>query len=135
YYLADATITLFRRIARREPFWAAHRSHFYQHATNNGFQVARVAGEVFVLNLGLASLALVSTRTDLAAHSVPLLLIGAGLVALVLSRFPRKRRSCPAHIWGSASARRNPSSSVTGARQPVDAALDRSSLRDPIRLS
>jgi len=93
YYLADATITLFRRIARREPFWAAHRSHFYQHATNNGFQVARVAGEVFVLNLALASLALVSTRTDLAAYSVPLLLIGAGLVALVLYRFSRKRRS------------------------------------------
>jgi len=93
YYLADATITLFRRIARREPFWAAHRSHFYQHATNNGFQVARVAGEVFVLNLALASLALVSTRTDLAAYSVPLLLIGAGLVTLVLYRFSRKRRS------------------------------------------
>ena len=26
YYLADATVTLFRRMARREPFWAAHRT-------------------------------------------------------------------------------------------------------------
>ena len=39
YYLTDATLTLLRRIARREPFWAAHRSHFYQRATDNGFTV------------------------------------------------------------------------------------------------
>ena len=32
YYLADATITLLRRIVRREPFWRAHRQHFYQRA-------------------------------------------------------------------------------------------------------
>lgn len=28
HYLADATVTLFRRIARRQSFWAAHCSHF-----------------------------------------------------------------------------------------------------------
>ena len=39
YYLTDATVTLFRRMCRREPFWAAHRSHFYQRATDNGFTV------------------------------------------------------------------------------------------------
>src|SRR5262249_14823731 len=32
YYLADATITLLRRIAAGERFWEAHRSHFYQRA-------------------------------------------------------------------------------------------------------
>ena len=51
YYLADATVTLCRRVIRREPFWAAHRSHFYQQATDNGFTVWRVVGEVFALNL------------------------------------------------------------------------------------
>src|SRR6201996_1955563 len=45
YYLFDATATLLRRMARREPFWAAHRSHFYQRATDNGFSVWRVSGE------------------------------------------------------------------------------------------
>src|SRR5207253_7261228 len=30
YYLADGTITLLRRIANRERFWEAHRSHLYQ---------------------------------------------------------------------------------------------------------
>ena len=34
YYLADATLTLLRRMLRREDFWSAHRSHFYQKATD-----------------------------------------------------------------------------------------------------
>ena len=38
YYLADATVTLLRRVIQREPFWAAHRSHFYQRATDNGLR-------------------------------------------------------------------------------------------------
>jgi len=37
YYLMDATITLLRRLCRREKVWEAHRSHFYQKATDNGF--------------------------------------------------------------------------------------------------
>src|SRR6478735_1290830 len=45
YYLADATVTLLRRIAQREPFWAAHRTHFYQRATDNGLSVSRVVSE------------------------------------------------------------------------------------------
>ncbi len=91
YYLADATITLFRRIARREPFWAAHRSHFYQRATDNGFTVWRVVGEVFALNLVLALLALISTRTNSTGYSLVLLAIGAAAVALLLTRFSRRR--------------------------------------------
>ena len=87
YYLADATITLFRRIARREPFWAAHRSHYYQRATDNGFTVPRVVGEVFSLNCFLAMLALMSTRTDTTGYRLILIAIGAAAVALLLRRF------------------------------------------------
>ena len=93
YYLADATITLFRRIARREPFWAAHRSHYYQRATDNGFTVSRVVGEVFFLNLVLAVLALISTKFNAAGYSLALLAIGAAAVALLLNRFARPRAS------------------------------------------
>ena len=39
YYLSDATVTLSSRVVRGEPFWTAHRSHFYQRATDNGFSV------------------------------------------------------------------------------------------------
>jgi UDP-N-acetylmuramyl pentapeptide phosphotransferase/UDP-N-acetylglucosamine-1-phosphate transferase len=91
YYLADATLTLLRRIARREPFWAAHRTHFYQRATNNGFTVPHVVREVFVLNAVLAALAMIAAALDTITASTLSLLAGALAVALVLYRFSRKR--------------------------------------------
>ncbi|WGR92874.1 glycosyltransferase family 4 protein [Bradyrhizobium sp. ISRA437] len=91
YYLADATVTLLRRMARREPFWAAHRSHFYQRATDNGFAVWRVVGEVFALNVVLALLAIASVALNSLAADVALLLAGALAVALLLRRFSRPR--------------------------------------------
>ena len=77
YYLLDATVTLLRRLARREPFWAAHRSHFYQRATDNGFTVWRVVGEVFALNVLLAALAVGSIMAASAALKIVLLLAGS----------------------------------------------------------
>jgi UDP-N-acetylmuramyl pentapeptide phosphotransferase/UDP-N-acetylglucosamine-1-phosphate transferase len=90
YYLADATLTLLRRLIRREPFWAAHRSHFYQRATDNGFTVLGVVGEVFALNIVLAALAAASMAADSSAVSTLALLVGAAAVALVLYRFSRR---------------------------------------------
>ncbi|MDI1266341.1 MAG: glycosyltransferase family 4 protein [bacterium] len=91
YYLADATLTLFRRIARHEPFWAAHRSHYYQRATDNGFTVWGVVGHVFLLNLFLASLAIASTRHQSTSAAILYVVAGAAAVFLVLYRFSSKR--------------------------------------------
>ncbi|WP_316168482.1 MULTISPECIES: glycosyl transferase [unclassified Bradyrhizobium] len=91
YYLADATLTLLRRMLRGEPFWAAHRTHFYQRATDNGFTVARVVGEVFLLNLVLAALAGLSVALTSWTADVMLLILGAGVVAFALRRFARPR--------------------------------------------
>jgi UDP-N-acetylmuramyl pentapeptide phosphotransferase/UDP-N-acetylglucosamine-1-phosphate transferase len=91
YYLADATLTLLRRLIRREPFWAAHRSHFYQRATDNGFTVLRVVSEVFALNIVLAALAIASIRAGTTVVSIVALLAGMAAVALVLVRFSRRR--------------------------------------------
>jgi UDP-N-acetylmuramyl pentapeptide phosphotransferase/UDP-N-acetylglucosamine-1-phosphate transferase len=93
YYLFDATATLLRRLARREPVWAAHRSHFYQRATDNGFTVWRVVGEVFALNVGLAALAVGSIMTQSAAIKVVYLIAGGIAAALVMYRFSRRRSS------------------------------------------
>ena len=59
YYLADATLTLLRRIINREPFWQAHRTHFYQRATDAGFSVPEIVARVFVVNVALVALAVV----------------------------------------------------------------------------
>lgn len=93
YYLADSTITLCRRIIRREPFWSAHRTHFYQRATDNGFAVPRVIGDVFILNLVLALLAIVTVRAGSTTITILALLAGAVAVAFVLRRFSRAQ-SC-----------------------------------------
>ena len=57
YYLADATITLVRRLIAGEKVWQAHRSHFYQRATDRGFTVKPGGGHVFAVNIALAALA------------------------------------------------------------------------------
>jgi UDP-N-acetylmuramyl pentapeptide phosphotransferase/UDP-N-acetylglucosamine-1-phosphate transferase len=93
YYLADATVTLCRRLIRREPFWAAHRSHFYQRATDNGFTVWRVVSEVFALNMLLALLAIASTRLPSTAMTITLVLIGATAVGLLMGRFSHRGRA------------------------------------------
>jgi UDP-N-acetylmuramyl pentapeptide phosphotransferase/UDP-N-acetylglucosamine-1-phosphate transferase len=93
YYLADATVTLFRRIARREPFWAAHRSHFYQRATDNGFSVSNVVSEVFALNVLLAALAIGSVMSSSTPISILLFIAGAIATALLMRRFSRRRPS------------------------------------------
>jgi UDP-N-acetylmuramyl pentapeptide phosphotransferase/UDP-N-acetylglucosamine-1-phosphate transferase len=81
YYLADSTITLLRRVAKGEPVWQAHRSHFYQRATDRGFRVIDVVARVLAVNVGLALLALTTIiwSTDVVALSA-----GAAIVAWLL---------------------------------------------------
>ena len=69
YYLWDSGATLVRRLSRGEPFWEAHRSHVYQRATDAGWSVAAVVGQIFVLDLVLGGLAFVSVWQDSVAVS------------------------------------------------------------------
>lgn len=89
YYLADATITMLRRLLAGEKIWAAHRSHFYQRATNNGFSVLAIVGTVFWLNLALAGLAITSTLVISLTAKIIALFVGAALVGFTLFRFSR----------------------------------------------
>src|SRR5262249_55000318 len=57
YYLADATITLLRRLASGEPIMEAHRHHFYQRAFDGGLSVYQIVGQVFSVNVILVGLA------------------------------------------------------------------------------
>lgn len=91
YYLADATVTLFRRLLGGEKVWAAHRSHFYQRATDNGFTVLDVVRNVFRLNLCLLAMAIMSTLTQSLLAKVLLLIIGAAATAWVMFKFSNRR--------------------------------------------
>jgi len=89
YYLADATITVLRRLARREPVWQAHRTHFYQLATDRGFTVMEVAALVFATNVGLCALACLSVIVPGGFSGFVALAGGAILVAGLLIVFAR----------------------------------------------
>ena len=91
YYLMDATITLFLRLKRRERVWQAHRTHFYQRATDNGFSVRQVIAHVFAVNLVLIALAALCVRINTPAAELAALALGAALVGWLLRRFSRKR--------------------------------------------
>ena len=62
YFLADATLTLLRRIMRREKLWEAHKQHFYQRAVASGLKQDQVVWIVGVANLFLLMLAIVAVR-------------------------------------------------------------------------
>jgi UDP-N-acetylmuramyl pentapeptide phosphotransferase/UDP-N-acetylglucosamine-1-phosphate transferase len=96
YYLSDATVTLLLRLARGEPFWTAHRAHFYQRATDNGFTVWRVVGEVFALNVFLAVLAIGSAMSPSIATAVLMLATGGLATAFLMHRFSQSRGGTPA---------------------------------------
>jgi UDP-N-acetylmuramyl pentapeptide phosphotransferase/UDP-N-acetylglucosamine-1-phosphate transferase len=53
YFVADATITLGRRLLRGERFWRAHREHFYQQAVRHGLGHAAVTKRVIAGDLVL----------------------------------------------------------------------------------
>ncbi|MCA1999819.1 MAG: glycosyl transferase [Hyphomicrobiales bacterium] len=91
YSVADATLTLLRRLLNREAVWQAHRSHFYQRATDNGFTARGVSLRLLVLNIGLAGLAALTILTDSPAIDMAALLAAALLVALLLRHFIRPR--------------------------------------------
>jgi UDP-N-acetylmuramyl pentapeptide phosphotransferase/UDP-N-acetylglucosamine-1-phosphate transferase len=92
YYLADATLTLARRLFAGERVWQAHRTHFYQRATDGGLTVREIVGRVFALNIALATLAIV-TVTVSGWWVVPATLAaGTALVAWLLRVFVRGKR-------------------------------------------
>jgi len=92
YYLADATITLMRRLANGEQVMQAHRSHFYQRALDVGFSVNQIVARVFALNLALGLLALLTVLRGSATLNAAALVTGLVLVALLLVDLSRARR-------------------------------------------
>jgi UDP-N-acetylmuramyl pentapeptide phosphotransferase/UDP-N-acetylglucosamine-1-phosphate transferase len=85
YFLADATITLARRLLRGERVWQAHREHFYQQAVRRGLGHAAVAKRVIAADLMLVACGWAAengwTATALAAS--------AATVAILLTALAR----------------------------------------------
>lgn len=59
-FIADASITLARRLLRGEKFWQAHREHYYQRMVRSGIGHARTAVTWYVLMVAGIMLAICS---------------------------------------------------------------------------
>jgi UDP-N-acetylmuramyl pentapeptide phosphotransferase/UDP-N-acetylglucosamine-1-phosphate transferase len=91
YYLADSSITLVRRALNGEAVWRAHRTHFYQRATDRGLSVLDVIARVFAVNLVLAALALATVLAPSRPTDIAALAAGVALVAWLLATLSRGR--------------------------------------------
>jgi UDP-N-acetylmuramyl pentapeptide phosphotransferase/UDP-N-acetylglucosamine-1-phosphate transferase len=91
YYLADATLTLLRRIRNREPFWLPHRTHYYQLATTRGFSVPEIVGRVFLVNLALVAFAVLTVLWPGPLGATGAIGCAAFLVGGLLQSFARGR--------------------------------------------
>ena len=87
YYLADATVTLLRRLINGEPITQAHRSHFYQRALDNGFSVYQIVGRVFVVNIILVGLAAATILKDSPILQLMMSVLGCAVVGTLLWTF------------------------------------------------
>lgn len=63
-FIADATVTLLRRLLHRKRLWLAHREHFYQRLVLMGFGHRRVALFAYFLMLAAATAGLLVRKTS-----------------------------------------------------------------------
>jgi UDP-N-acetylmuramyl pentapeptide phosphotransferase/UDP-N-acetylglucosamine-1-phosphate transferase len=90
YYIADATLTLARRILAGEKFWRAHRDHYYQRANRGGLSTWQVIARVATCNILLCAIALAIAGRSAGPQAAGLAL-GAAAVAVLLLGFATKR--------------------------------------------
>ncbi len=63
-FIVDATITLFKRIAKREKIWLGHRQHVYQRLILSGWSHRKTALTYYALMLACAGSAIFACRFE-----------------------------------------------------------------------
>jgi UDP-N-acetylmuramyl pentapeptide phosphotransferase/UDP-N-acetylglucosamine-1-phosphate transferase len=88
-FVADATVTLLRRLARGEKVWLAHREHYYQRLVRLTGSHVRVAVAYYLLMVGSGGVALAAL---IVPPAVQWTLFGAWYVVLALVGWQIDRR-------------------------------------------
>ncbi len=83
YYLADASLTLGRRLLRGAVIWRPHREHCYQIALRRGRNHSTVAGAVALANAVLVGLAFIAASPS-STPIVPWLMLAAAAIVVAL---------------------------------------------------
>ncbi|MSQ58113.1 MAG: glycosyltransferase family 4 protein [Betaproteobacteria bacterium] len=74
-FIADATVTLGRRLVRKERVWQAHRDHYYQRLIRLGWSHRKTALAAYIVMLAAGSLGLLALVD--AAGAVPPIIVAA----------------------------------------------------------
>jgi len=90
YFLADATITLLRRLLRGERVWLPHREHFYQQAVRRGLGHAAVVRRVIAADAILIASGLVA---ETVSGALGLAIAAAAVLVLLASLAGRGGRA------------------------------------------
>jgi len=83
-FVCDATLTLLRRLLRRERVWLAHRDHYYQRLVRMGFGHRGTAIIEYAVMAGCAAIALVARREPVVVQAAALAVAAAILIAVAL---------------------------------------------------
>ena len=83
-FIGDATLTLLRRLLRRERVWQAHREHYYQRLVRMGLGHRRTAIVAYVLMLVCGAAALYGRTEAPAVQAAIFALTCAMLVAVAV---------------------------------------------------
>jgi UDP-N-acetylmuramyl pentapeptide phosphotransferase/UDP-N-acetylglucosamine-1-phosphate transferase len=89
-FVVDASVTITRRVLRRERFWIAHRSHYYQRLVLSGWTPRRLAASAYALMIAAAASAL-AMRTAEAANQYAILVVWVLLYLAAMVAVERKR--------------------------------------------
>jgi len=92
-FVVDATVTLAVRVARREPFWRAHRSHGYQRLVLSGWSKTRLAVVAWGLMAAAAASALLARESGEGERCAILFvwLAAYALLAIAVGRLTRRK--------------------------------------------
>ena len=94
-FIVDASVTLARRLWRREKVWEAHREHYYQHMVQLGLGHRRTALLWYALMVGIGVSALWGLQWAAAGQTLMLfawLAIYAALMIIIDGRWMKRRR-------------------------------------------
>ena len=91
-FIVDASVTLVRRLLRRDRVWEAHRDHYYQRLVQLGWGHRRTAFAEYMLMLACGTLALFALSLSPSLQAA-MLLLAAGAYSALIAAIGRAWRS------------------------------------------
>jgi UDP-N-acetylmuramyl pentapeptide phosphotransferase/UDP-N-acetylglucosamine-1-phosphate transferase len=88
-FIADASVTLAKRILHGDKFWQAHRGHYYQRLVQSGFGHRNTALLAYLLMLSAAASAIWASRHE-EAFQLGVGAAWAGIYLVMMSVFDRR---------------------------------------------